>query len=50
MRHPALHRREVWQQRPDSNQDPDVGTLIRSYLVFGHPVRLSFALPPQATE
>ena len=38
--HAALDRREVRQQRPDGDQDPDVGALIRSCLVFGHAVRL----------
>src|SRR5487761_1784867 len=32
-------RREVRQQRPDGDQDADVGPLVRSSLVFGHAVR-----------
>jgi DHA2 family methylenomycin A resistance protein-like MFS transporter len=39
LRYPALHRREVRQQRPDGDEDAEVRSPV---LMFGHPARLPF--------
>jgi len=40
LRHAALDRRQVRQQRPDGDQDPDVSPGLGARLLFGHAARL----------
>jgi hypothetical protein len=40
LRHAALDRRQVRQQRPDGDQDPGVSPGLGSRLMFGHAARL----------
>ena len=44
MRDAALDRRQVRQQRPDRDQDPDVSPGLGSRLLFGHPARLPVSI------
>jgi hypothetical protein len=44
LRHAALDRRQVGQQRPDGDQDPDVSPGLGSRLLFGHADRLPVSI------